>query len=59
MSKPTVELTESEWSIIKVIWENEPYIAPAIQEKLFPSTSWRYSTVRGPRQERHPASRPQ
>ena len=46
MSKPTVELTESEWSIIKAVWENEPCTAPAIQEKLFQPTGWTYSTVR-------------
>jgi len=46
MSKPTVELTEAEWSIIKAIWENEPCTAPAIQEKLFAPTGWTYSTVR-------------
>ena len=46
MSKPTVELTEAEWSIIKAVWENEPCTAPAIQEKLFQPTGWTYSTVR-------------
>ena len=46
MSKPNVELTEAEWSIIKAIWDNEPCTAPAIQEKLFKSTGWHYSTVR-------------
>lgn len=46
MSKPIVELTESEWSIIKAVWENEPCTAPAIQEKLFQPTGWTYSTVR-------------
>ncbi len=46
MSKPAVELTESEWSIIKAVWETEPCTAPAIQEKLFPPTGWHYSTVR-------------
>ena len=46
MSKPTVELTESEWSVIKAVWETEPCTAPAIQEKLFPPTGWHYSTVR-------------
>jgi BlaI family penicillinase repressor len=46
MSRPTVELTESEWSVIKAIWENEPCTAPAIQEKLFRPTGWTYSTVR-------------
>lgn len=46
MSKPTVELTEAEWSIIKAVWENEPCTAPAIQEKLSKLTGWTYSTVR-------------
>ena len=46
MSKPTVELTESEWSIIKAVWEQEPCTAPAIQEKLHRATDWTYSTVR-------------
>jgi BlaI family penicillinase repressor len=46
MLKPGVELTESEWSIIKAIWETEPCTAPAIQEMLFKRTRWTYSTVR-------------
>jgi BlaI family penicillinase repressor len=46
MSKPNVELTEAEWSVIKAVWENEPCTAPAIQEKLFKATAWTYSTVR-------------
>ena len=46
MSKPTVELTESEWPVIKAVWETEPCTAPAIQEKLFKPTGWHYSTVR-------------
>jgi BlaI family penicillinase repressor len=46
MSKPTVELTEAEWSVIKAVWENEPCTAPAIQEKLFQPMGWTYSTVR-------------
>ena len=46
MSKPSVELTEAEWSVIKAVWENEPCTAPAIQEQLFKLTGWTYSTVR-------------
>jgi len=46
MSRPQVELTEAEWTIIKAIWDAEPCAAPAIQEKLFKSTQWTYSTVR-------------
>ncbi|HEX9048339.1 MAG TPA: BlaI/MecI/CopY family transcriptional regulator [Verrucomicrobiae bacterium] len=46
MSKPAVELTEAEWSVIKAVWETEPCTAPAVQEKLFSATGWAYSTVR-------------
>ena len=46
MPAPNVELTESEWSIIKAVWETEPCTAPTIQEKLFQPTGWHYSTVR-------------
>ena len=46
MPKPTVELTESEWTIIKAVWGAEPCAAPAIQEKLRKRTAWTYSTVR-------------
>ena len=46
MSKPNVELTESEWPVIKAVWDTEPCTAPAIQEKLFKPTGWHYSTVR-------------
>jgi predicted transcriptional regulator len=46
MSRPTVELTKAEWSVIKAVWENEPCTAPAIQETLFQPTGWTYSTVR-------------
>jgi len=46
MPKPTIELTEAEWSIIKAVWENEPCAAPTIQEKLHKQTAWTYSTVR-------------
>jgi BlaI family transcriptional regulator, penicillinase repressor len=46
MSKPTVELTEAEWSVIKAVWKEEPCTAPVIREKLLPATGWTYSTVR-------------
>jgi BlaI family penicillinase repressor len=46
MSKPSIELTGAEWSVIKTVWESEPCTAPAVQEKLFSSTGWTYSTVR-------------
>ena len=46
MPQQNIELTESEWSIIKAVWESEPCAAPAIQEKLHKQTEWTYSTVR-------------
>jgi BlaI family penicillinase repressor len=46
MAKTNVELTESEWSVIKAVWETEPCTAPTIQEKLLKATGWHYSTVR-------------
>ena len=46
MPKPSIELTEAEWSIIKSVWENEPCAAPTVQEKLHKQTAWTYSTVR-------------
>ncbi|MFZ0827335.1 MAG: BlaI/MecI/CopY family transcriptional regulator [Verrucomicrobiia bacterium] len=46
MPKPSIALTESEWTIIKAVWDHEPCAAPAIQAKLHPQTAWTYSTVR-------------
>jgi BlaI family transcriptional regulator, penicillinase repressor len=46
MPRPTVELTEAEWTIIKAVWDHEPCAAPAIQERLLKRTGWTYSTVR-------------
>jgi len=39
-------LTESEWVIIKAVWEAEPCTAPIIRQRLRPLTGWTYSTVR-------------
>lgn len=41
-----IELTESEWSVIKAVWEREPCTAPEVQERLQAATEWTYSTVR-------------
>jgi BlaI family penicillinase repressor len=46
MTKPNIALTESEWSIIKAVWEREPCTAPDIQQELEKETRWTYSTVR-------------
>ena len=39
-------MTESEWVIIKAVWEAEPCTAPIIRQRLRPLTGWTYSTVR-------------
>lgn len=44
-TKP-VELNESEWAIIKAVWEKEPCTAPEVQLALEKQTAWTYSTVR-------------
>jgi BlaI family penicillinase repressor len=46
MPKSEIELTESEWVIIKAVWEAEPCTAPIIRQRLRPLTGWTYSTVR-------------
>ena len=46
MKASPIELTGSEWAIIKAVWDDEPCTAPAIQEKLFAETRWTYSTAR-------------
>jgi BlaI family transcriptional regulator, penicillinase repressor len=46
MPRTRTELTESEWAIIKAVWESEPCTAPDIRQKLQSATGWTYSTVR-------------
>ncbi|MHC4646849.1 MAG: BlaI/MecI/CopY family transcriptional regulator [Planctomycetota bacterium] len=41
------ELTEAEWTIMKVVWENEPCAAGTVQEALAKTKDWAYSTVKG------------
>lgn len=40
------ELTEAEWAIMKIVWENEPCAAGTVQEALEKSKDWAYSTVK-------------
>lgn len=46
LKKPSVELTEAEWEIMKVLWEKQPCAAGTIQETLAESRDWAYSTVK-------------
>ncbi len=41
-----VELTEAEWDIMKVVWENEPCTAGTVQEIMAMSKDRAYSTVK-------------
>ena len=40
------ELTEAEWAIMKVVWQNEPCAAGTVKESLEKSKKWAYSTVK-------------
>ncbi|MBN1125020.1 MAG: BlaI/MecI/CopY family transcriptional regulator [Sedimentisphaerales bacterium] len=40
------ELTESEWTILEVVWDQQPCTAPDVQEILKKQTGWAYSTVK-------------
>ena len=46
MPPSPVEHTETEWTVIKAVWEEEPCTAPEIQQRLSERTQWTYSTVR-------------
>jgi predicted transcriptional regulator len=46
MPKSPIELTETEWLIIKAVWDKEPCTTPQIQQRLEKKTHWTYSTVR-------------
>ena len=42
----SVELTEAEWDIMKVVWEKEPCTAGTVQEIMAMSKDRAYSTVK-------------
>ena len=44
--KSDAELTEAEWAIMKVVWQNQPCAAGTVQEALEESRNWAYSTVK-------------
>lgn len=46
MAKNKPQLTEAEWTIIQIIWRNQPCTAPAVQETLQKQKAWTYSTVK-------------
>ena len=46
MKKNELELFESEWAILQVVWEREPCSAPEVQELLLEKKKWAYTTVK-------------
>ena len=46
MNKNELDLFDSEWAILQVVWEQEPCTAPDVQEALIKSKKWAYTTVK-------------
>jgi BlaI family penicillinase repressor len=46
MGKNELELFESEWAILQVVWERQPCSAPEVQETLIDDKKWAYTTVK-------------
>ncbi|RYD46816.1 MAG: BlaI/MecI/CopY family transcriptional regulator [Verrucomicrobiaceae bacterium] len=44
MSAPNI--SESEWAVMEVLWENSPQTAPSVAKVLHESTGWAENTVR-------------
>jgi BlaI family penicillinase repressor len=45
-NSPARTLTEAEWAIMAVVWQQEPCAAGTVQEALQESHGWAYSTVK-------------
>ena len=41
-----IDLSDGEWEILKVVWEQEPCTAGTVQESLAETRDWAYSTVK-------------
>lgn len=46
MAKSNLELFESEWAILQVVWKLEPCSAPTVQEALRSAKGWAHTTVK-------------
>ena len=46
MANANLELFDSEWAILQVVWEHEPCAAPTVPEKLVKEKGWAYTTVK-------------
>jgi len=46
MARKEHELFETEWAILRVVWEKQPITAPDVQEALAGQKQWAYTTVK-------------
>ena len=46
MAKRNLDLFDSEWTILKAVWQHEPCAAPTVQEVLEKEKGWAYTTVK-------------
>ncbi len=46
MAKRETNISESEWAILKVVWQQQPCAAPGVQEALKGQKDWTYGTVK-------------
>ena len=46
MKRQNLQMSDNEWAILQIVWENEPCTAPDVQEKLEGEKGWAYTTVK-------------
>jgi BlaI family transcriptional regulator, penicillinase repressor len=46
MAKQPINILDSEWSIMRVVWRLEPCAAPTVQEELAEERGWAYTTIK-------------
>lgn len=44
--KEMPQISDSEWKVMKILWENSPYTAGEIIENLAENTDWKPTTVK-------------
>ncbi len=46
MAKQAINILDSEWSIMRVVWKLEVCAAPTVQEELQEERGWAYTTIK-------------
>ena len=46
MAKQAINILDSEWSIMRVVWKLELCAAPTVQEELQEERGWAYTTIK-------------